>query len=841
MDPFDLRLWEDFGEAGGDLSVPAFIERITVDSRRIDSGNTLFVALKGENEDGHIYLTEAVRAGCKFALVSKERVLPDCGTSIKLLRVANPLRAFQKIVKAYRLTLPTKIIGITGSFGKTMVKDLLHMLLGTSMRTAASPESFNSQIGVPLSILSVRKEHEIAVIEAAISEKDEMDYLTDIIQPDHTILTPLGNKHLSTLEDLPTLARETMKLVSATPASGWSLLPNSVLLNPHIKEIHCPHYFWDGNYPSLPHAYTSGYDFSSPAPYQICFPNQDFFNGQIKSGYSYFLNLINMASKAAWLMQIPSQKIKEVLTDYWPESMRAEIWQSPMGATFINDTYCSDPQSIIQALRHFNHVTQDQKKVFVFGGMKGHSNLLETDYKHIGKTLHKVSVDRLILFGEQSFTPLLNELNKKDPHTEITVCKDSAEALEYLKLNIHQNDLVLVKGERKISLDLLTETFNESLNNNQCLINFAAIKSNISALRKRLSSPTRMMIMVKALAYGTNDVRISKFLESCGVDILGVSYVDEGVALKRAGVKQAIFSLNAAIYEAAKAVKWDLEVGVSDCELIQALSEQAAKQNKRVKVHLHVDTGMRRFGCRPENATELAELIKKDPNLELEGIMTHFVSADNPAEDAFSESQIKSFNQVIFELKTRGITAKWVHAGNSAAAMRFQLPEYNMVRIGLAAYGLYPSEATKKNLNLRLAISLTSRIVGINLCKKGETVSYGRVYTVEKDIQKIAVLPIGYFDGFHRNYSGTSSVLIRGMKAPMIGKICMDYMMVDVTDIKNVSVGDRVLVFGEDEFGQYLSPEELAESGNSIIHELITCLGPRIQRVFVHEESHQIR
>lgn len=841
MDTFDLRQWSNFGRSKGGLTEPALIDQITIDSRRINSNNALFVALKGEHHDGHNYVAQAAQAGAKYAIVNESWNPSKKIENICLLRVPDPMRAFQEVAKAYRMQLPTKIIAVTGSFGKTMVKDLLHAFLCKNKKAAASPESFNSQIGVALSLLTLRKEHEIAIIEAAISEKNEMDYLVDIIRPDYTILTPIGKKHLVTLDDMKTLAQETMKMILATPQTGWSILPSHPLLRDSLSSAQCPYYFWDQSSPKLPQAFTATDKPLIPFPYQISFPTQETFQGYIQTGYSYFLHLLNMTIKSAWLLGIPSQSIREVLSDYQPEPMRTEIWKSPLGATFINDTYCSDPQSIDQALRHFNNATPEQNRVFLFGGMRGQAEHLEIDYRRIGKALSKAGITKLILFGNKQFDPLIDEVKNSTFNPEVTVCNDSAEAIKFLQLTIHPQDLILIKGEKKVSLESLTETFNESINNNQCVINFAAIQSNIATIRKRLPPSTRMMVIVKALAYGTDDVRMSKFLANCGIDILGVSYVDEGVTLKRAGVQLPIFSINAAIYEAAKVVKWDLEVGVSDKEFIQALGTEALKQNKQVKVHLHINTGMGRFGCRPENALQIAKYILTFQNLILEGIMTHFACAEEALEDEFTKSQIQCFDLAIDELKNHGINPKWIHASNSSGAIRFYLPQYNMVRIGLATYGLYSSEESKQNLDLRLALSLSSRIVGINICKKGESVSYGRCYKVEKEEQKIAVLPIGYFDGLHRNYSGKAFVLIRGIKAPMVGKICMDYMMVDVTDIPNVSVGDKVLIFGEDEFGQYLSPEDLATKGNSIVHELITCLGPRIQRIFIYEEGNQIR
>jgi alanine racemase/UDP-N-acetylmuramoyl-tripeptide--D-alanyl-D-alanine ligase len=841
MDPFDLRLWNGFKFAGGSVNQPAIIDQITIDSRRIDSPFSLFVALKGDRQDGHHYVLHAATMGARYALVFQDWPCPYPSPELILLRVSNPLRAFQEITQAYRLQLPVKIIGITGSFGKTMVKDLLHTLLSTQQRVVCSPESFNSQIGVPLSLLTIRQEHEIAIIEAAISKEGEMDNLVDLIQPHYTLLTPIGKKHLPTLEDLSTITQELTKLVFATPERGWSLIPSQSIHEPDLKSIRSPFYFWDQEQNHLPHADMIDCPFMTPAIYRMTFPNQNTYMGTIKLGYSYFLNLMNMAVKAAWLMGISAEHIQEVIKEYQPEPMRTEIWKSPLGAMFINDTYCSDPQSVDQALRFFEYATVDNRKIFIFGGMRGQTAHLESDYRRIGKALNKTKIHRLILFGNKCFDPLIDELQQAESKPEIVVCQHYEETLNYLQPYLRPQDLILVKGDKKAAFDSIPEAFNDSPNNNQCVINLAAIRSNIATLRKKVPVNTRMMIMVKALAYGTDDVFMSKFLATCGIDLLGVSYVDEAVALKRAGIQQSIFSINAAIYEAAKVVKWDLQVGVSEKGLIQVLNQEAVKQDKVVKVHLHVNTGMGRFGCRIEEALELALLIQQSPYLKLEGLMTHFPCADDPHEDPFTHFQVQCFDQLITDLKRINIEIPWIHAANSSGTIRFQFSQYNLVRIGLAIYGLYGSEAVRDALDLRLALSLTSRIVGINICKKGETISYGRRYKVEKEIQKIAVLPIGYFDGVHRNYSGKAYVLIRGKKAPMVGTICMDYMMVDITEIPHVSIGDKVLIFGEDDLGQYISPEDLAMSGDSIIHELITCLGPRIQRIFVQEESRQIR
>ncbi len=835
MDPFDLKLWKGFGPAGGFKAGSSIIQQLVIDSRRINSSNTLFVSLKGQHDDGHDFVEEAARKGVKFALVSQKWQAPPNLPPITLLRVEDPLRALQEIAQCYREHLPVKIIGITGSFGKTMVKDLLLALLQTQYLTTGSPESFNSQIGVPLSLLTIKHEHKFAIIEAAISQKEEMDTLSQLIQPDFTILTPIGKKHLATLETMDVLLSELSKLILSTHKSGWTLISKEFKIEiPHLKKIH----YWDLVSKELPNAVRDSINHRN---YTLSFPNCPSFNGTLPGSSNYYINLINICTKAAYLLGISFGNIINVLRQLREEPSRTELWSSPKGTHILNDSYCSDPQSMIRCLRFLNQSPLHCRRVFAFGGMRSQSSHLQQEYEHIGEILAHSNIKHLLLYGNHPFASLIESFQKHKPDGEIHSFPDEHTALSFLNNYVQANDLVFIKGERKIPFEHLFHAFNEGISNNLLIVNLSAIQANLSLIKKKLPSDTRIMAVIKAFAYGTGDSRMAKYLISCGVDILGVSYVDEGVCLRQAGISQPIFSINAAIYEVPKVVKWDLEVGVSDLALIQKLAEKAKEENKCIKIHLHVNTGMGRFGCRPEEALELAQFITSQAYLKLEGLMTHFACADDASHDPFTHSQITLFDSIIDLLKGHGINPPWKHASNSSAAIRFHLPHYNMVRIGLALYGLHASSTVEKTLELRLALSLTSRIVGINICHLGESVSYGRSYLVEHDNQRIAVLPIGYFDGFHRNYSGKASVLIAGQNAPMVGNICMDYMMVDVSNIPNIKVGDPVLIFGEDELGNYLSPENLAQSGNSIIHELITCLGPRIQRIFVFEEGQQQR
>lgn len=822
MEPFDLSAW---------TKVPCTIDQVTIDSRRIHSQNALFVALSGAHFDGHDFVRAAFRQGARCCIVKQDFCFEALAPDKILIRVDDPLRALQQIAAEYRRQMPAQVIAITGSFGKTMLKDLLFSLLEQEFPTFASPESFNSQIGVALSLLKIKKTHRFAIIEAGISQAGEMAHLAKMIQPNYAILTNLGPSLL--LHPTQLLAKEKMLLLNSTQPEDWVLLPSYA--KKWLEETKEAHY-WDENPDILPKVFCGG-----ESCYCIDFPNEQGLKGAYSEG-RYVLDLIKMGVKAAHLVGVSSQGITKGLEKSKLEPMRIEVFKSQKGTTFINDTYTADPMSCDMALRQMELLEDSEnkasgKKIFLFGGLRCPSEPLDCDMARLAHAIAKHKINLVIVSHPESAALLVSHLSLASPHTEVIVCKDTKSAIEAAKRHVSASDVVLIKGAHKVPLQELLRQVDESPPNNQVIINLAVIQSNVDEIRSRLRKDTRIMVMVKALAYGTDDVRIAKFLKSCGIDILGVSYVEEGVQMRQAGVKQHIFVLNAAEYEAAKAVTWDLEVGVSEPKLIQELQEQARAQNKKIRVHLHLDTGMSRLGCRQEQVLPLVQMINACPNLLFEGIFTHFACADDPAQDAFTLKQASLLQAAIDVVEQAGYSPRWRHACNSSATLRFGFSQFNMVRLGLAAYGLHSSGACKEAQALRPAISLLSRIVGINELQKGDSVSYGRSYVIEKEEARIAVLPIGYFDGLHRNYSGKGYVRIHGKKAPMVGAICMDYMMVDVSDIPEAKIGDQVLIFGEDENGDYISPVELATLGGSIVHELMTCLGPRIRRFFIYDES----
>ncbi|MBJ7448938.1 MAG: alanine racemase, partial [Parachlamydiales bacterium] len=832
MEPLDLVQWKGYVAAGG-KEKSSIINQIAIDSRRIESRQALFIALEGKHHNGHEYVSEAISQQAQFALVKKSFTPPQDCKATQLLYVDHPLLALQEIAACYRKQRLAKVIAITGSQGKTMAKDLLYTLLESQTTCYASPESFNSQLGVSLSLLQIPKNADFAIIEAGISVENEMERLAEMIQPDFGLLTGIGKAHLSTLHSQQKIAEEKIKLLISVKKEGFVLLPTDALLNPYLKQIQASIYYWDQQNPDLPHAAAFGLMQNNSMLYKINFPDGEIFEHNVFSGFRYFIAQLNICIKAAWLLGITKNTIKNALKKYCPEPMETEIWTSPWGATFINSAYSSDPLSVKMALGNLAHVPTHGRKFYLFKGLRSDNAHSMSSYTQIVDDISNAKIDELLLIGDHK--KLISVLKSHSiPWRQFS---NQQEAIISLRDSIRKEDTILLQGPVKETIDNLVQSFNEVMGENRLLVDLHAVEHNLEQFRAALKPSTRIMVMVKALAYGTDSPILAKFLSQQGIDILGVAHPDEGIALRRNGVIQDIFVINAALYEVEKITAWQFQVAVSNAATINALNECALKKGVLTKVHLHVDTGMSRFGCKPEEAIELAHLISNSKGLYFEGIMTHFAAADHAEFDEFTLSQIDNFHILITSLEKLCLCPFWCHASNTSASLRFNRPEFNqklnMVRLGLGIFGLYPSAITRSQLDLKPAISLTSRIAGINVCKKGESISYGRTYTVEKDFEIIGIVPIGYFDGLHRHYSNKGHVLVRGQIAPMVGTICMDFMMINITDIPNAAIGDPVLIFGEDRFGNYLSPENFAANGNTNAHELITCIGPRIQRIFI--------
>lgn len=363
---------------------------------------------------------------------------------------------------------------------------------------------------------------------------------------------------------------------------------------------------------------------------------------------------------------------------------------------------------------------------------------------------------------------------------------------------------------------------------NRLMIDLKAVARNVTTLKAHLPPQTEIMAMVKASAYGTDGEQFTRFLERCGLSFFGLSHVHEAVQLRRSGCLSKIFAIHGTADERFEIVQNGLCVGVDHLEVCVALDEEARRQGVQVPVHLHVNTGMQRFGVALQEVVPLAKQIASLPGLILEGVFTHFVAAEDPSFDAVTEEQVTLFQVALSLLKEAKLQPKLIHAANSAGAIRFPLSFCNCARIGLALFGLTSHPIEQRSIDLSPALTLQSKVVGITRCRLGDRVGYGGIYRVTQDNARIATVGIGYHDGVHLHYGEKAYGVIRGQRVPLIGKICMDFLMVDATSVPDLQIGDPILLFGKGG----LSPEEWAALGHTNVRELITCLGPRVKREF---------
>jgi len=367
----------------------------------------------------------------------------------------------------------------------------------------------------------------------------------------------------------------------------------------------------------------------------------------------------------------------------------------------------------------------------------------------------------------------------------------------------------------------------------ELLVDLPAMKRNLDRLRSRLPIGSPVIAMVKSHGYGTDAKEICRYLKTVGVNRFGLAYLDEALTLRQEGVDGSLFLTYVRPEEASEVVKHHLEATIQTVELIEAFDKVKHQITIPVPVHLNLNTGMNRFGCIPKEGLKLARMIAERPYLKLEGVMTHFAASEDPKEDRFTIRQAENLQRAVELFRSEGIHPRYVHAANSAGVMRFHFPHFTMARIGIALFGIHPSDESQQCCPLEPVITLRSKLVRIFNCRRGDTVSYGRRYTVQKENERIGVVPLGYADGILRRVEGEWYVLVHGKHAAIRGSVCMDYFMIDLTDIPEAKVGDQVIVYGADGTGEVIYPEKIAKQGGAIPHEMVVTLGRRIKKIFI--------
>lgn len=820
-------------ETGGELRGPAsslLLDRVCTDSRGASPG-ALFIALPGQHADGHRFLADAFRNGATAALIASGRAGSlALDPAWPVIAVPDTLHALQALARWHRREYFQRVIAITGSNGKTIVKNALKSLL-SGRQVLASPGSYNSQLGLPLAVLTAERPEPLAILEVGISAPGEMDALEEIARPTYGILTNIGLAHFAAFGNRESIAREKMQLFQRIPEDGWVLLPagESTLDGP-AKTITAPVHRVGGKSQVL--SLTPVSLTEDGQLLELSIPSQGSHTVRVQTRSPEIIADLHFAASAALLLGVSKEEIAAALDGYAPAATRMELWSSPQGIRIINDGYSSDPISVHAALRSATlGASRNGRKMFAFAGMRELGSSSDREHRQVGAQAAECGFSHLFLVGNGELESTAEGYKSVRPEASVVQVKTADELKDRLLPLLRPGDTVLFKGPRNAGMVKAVRDLSGAIAQRCLWVNLAAIESNIARLRRHCGGSVHILAMLKALAYGTELAQLGSWMSQLGIHHVGVSSANEGVAVRKTGADQDIFVFLSEREDVDNLLRYRLTPLVYSAELVEAFAASLTGGGSALDVHLKVDTGMHRLGVPAASALELAQRIRASGVIRLTGICTHFASAEDPDSDDFTRRQIATFNQVIAALQADGFDNLLVHAVNTAGAIRFPEAHYNMVRIGLGLYGIQPSEATRRALDLELAVGVTSRITSIQEFAPGDTLGYNRTFTATRRT-KVGIVPFGYDDGLPWRLSGTGQVLVEGRPAPIVGRISMDQMQVDLTDIPGVSVGAEVLLYGTHN-GHTLRPEQVAEKAGSIPYELLTRLGERVHRIYV--------
>jgi alanine racemase len=652
-----------------------------------------------------------------------------------------------------------------------------------------------------------------------------------MIRPELGLLTGIGTAHLGAFGHPDAIGREKLRLFHDLPADrGWLLVPDDprCLRLAEQQGVRCPLHVFGPGAPNAGPVQVSRRSTTRRLGQvvRLRFADRSRFDIEIHDTSPAQVQNVAAAATAGALLGVPPAEIADALDGFRPPSQRLETWRTPDGVTVINDCYSSDPNSTDAALRALGLYPAGRRKVFVFGGMAGLGAASDEEHRHAGRLASSVGVSQLVAVGALA-APAAEAF--EGPTSRVD---HPTTALTEIRRTLRHGDVVLVKGPTEQRLDHLAQALVDSSAPTRLVVNLTAVEANLRQIGRHVGPDVGLCAIVKAEAYGGDPVRLSRHLERVGVSALGVAFAEEGVALRQASIALPLLVLSPGRGDAERLVRHRLTPVVHAHYAITELEEAAARLRRPVDLHLKVDTGMGRFGFFPDEVVPVARRIQRSAHLRLQGLMTHFAAAEDPAEDEFTRQQIAAFEEVIAELREAGIEVPVRHAANTAAALRFPEARYDQVRVGLGLYGVAPSPACREVLPLEYAVAAVSRITSIKSFPPGHSIGYGRRYRVGPRPERIAFIPCGYHDAVWRDlYRGGGEVLVRGVRCPIVGTVSMDSAPVNVTGVPEADVGDDVLLFGAWQ-DQVLPPEEIARRAGTVTHELLSGVGPRVQRIY---------
>ena len=837
----EYKVEEIVKATGGKLlnpgAVPQTINEILIDSRKlIHAGMTVFFAIKGAKLNGHNYIADLYQKGVRCFVVT-EQIDTTPYAEANFIQVKDAVLALQKLAGYHRKKYKLPVIAITGSNGKTVVKEWLYQLLHEDYHIVRSPKSYNSQIGVPLSLWQINSEHDLGIFEAGISEAGEMDKLEKIIQPTIGIFTNIGEAHNEGFLNIRHKTKEKLKLfVNADVLIYCNDYPD---INQSISEINA---LSKGSEDTENKIKVFTWSMANDADVRVTSIMQRNGHSLITCMHKlqeidFELPFTDKASVenaihclcAMLYLGKDAATIKERMTHLTRIAMRLEMKDAINNCSIINDSYNSDLGSFKIAVDFLKQQNQQPRKTVILSDIlqsgRGEIEL----YAEVAAILQQNNIQRFIGIGPSLMRQ--RKLFEKNEAMQTECYESTDEFLKNLDSSSFHNEVILLKGARKFRFEVIGKFLEKKAHETVLEINLNAVTNNLKAYQKLLKPTTKIMAMVKAFSYGSGSFEIANVLQFNRVDYLTVAYADEGVELRRNGITVPIMVMNPEQRSFEAMIHYNLEPEIYSLSLFDRFAEVLALlkngSSEPYKIHIELETGMNRLGFTEEELPALIERIKLNHQVQIASVFSHLAASEDKDYDDFTKEQIKNFERMSAQLTGAFSYPIIRHILNSTGITRHTKSQFDMVRLGIGLYGLDGSGKLQDKL---IPVStLKTTISQIKHLKKGDSVGYGRVGKVSKN-KTIATVGIGYADGLSRKLSnGRGSMLLNGALAPIIGNVCMDMAMLDITGIE-AKEGDEVIVFGTNPHIQ-----TVAQAAETIAYEILTGISARVKRVYFQE------
>ena len=799
------------------------IKHILTDSRKVlEPVSSLFFALKGPRRDGHQFIQELYKKGVRN-FIGSEKINVSQYPDANFLLVDDSLQALQQLATWHRGQFKIPVIGITGSNGKTIVKEWLYQLLQADHHIVRSPKSFNSQIGVPLSIWQMNEQHTLGIFEAGISEQGEMLRLEKMIRPTIGVLTNIGEAHSEGFVDTAHKFREKLvlfrncKTVIGREADFEGQEEFIELLGEDLQVL-----TW---------GVSGKNDFilvdlekhSDQTKITLKFDGVETEITILLTDDASVENAITCCC-ILFHLGIQGDMIRERMKTLQPVNMRLELKKGINHCSVINDSYSADLSSLEIALNFLDQQSPGMKRTVILSDFLQSAIPDEELYSQIFASLKRHHVTRLIGIGER-ISAHMQQVN--DLQTEFYTSTEKF--ITQFRSSQYKEETILIKGARVFAFEDIVQLLGQKVHQTVLEVNLNAIVHNLKEYQKWLNPSTKVMAMVKAFAYGSGGAEIAGILQYHQVDYLGVAYADEGVELRRAGILLPIMVMNPEENAFEMIVEHHLEPEIYSFELLHSFDKFLQQEGwQQYPVHIEIETGMNRLGFASHDMEKLSAYLQTTPSFKIQSVFSHLAASEEEAQDEFTVQQFTGFNKAVTVLQNQLGYSFLRHIANSAAIVRHPQLQMDMVRLGIGLYGV--DSAHSQKLNLQTVATLKSTIAQIKHLKKGESVSYNRQTILEQD-SIIATIRIGYADGYPRRLGNRiGKIWVKGKLAPVVGVVCMDMIMIDITHITDVREGDDVIIFGSQ-----LPVQELAAWAATIPYEIMTGISQRVKRVFFEE------